>query len=115
MYKFLHRHVLSFLFYFIYLFLEKGEGREKERERKIYVRQKHQLAVSHIPRPGIKPATWACALTRNQTGDLSLCRMTPSHLSHTSQGADIRSHLLDKYLGMKWMGINGWVSARIAL
>ena len=31
------------------------------------------------------PATQACALTRNRTGDLSICRTARSPLSHTSQ------------------------------
>ena len=33
---------------FIYLFSERGEGRGKERERNINVREKHQLAASHM-------------------------------------------------------------------
>ena len=37
------------------------------------------------PQPGIRPATQTCALTRNQNGDFSLCRMVPNQLSHTSQ------------------------------
>ena len=44
--------------YFIYLFLVGGEGRGIERERNIDVREKHQLAASHMPPtrgPGPQP------------------------------------------------------------
>ena len=58
---------------------------KKERERNINVREKHQLvALIHA---STKHATQVCALTGNQTGNLSLCRMTPNQLSHTSQGS----------------------------
>ena len=33
-----------------------------------------------------EPATQACALTRNQTSDLSVYRMMLNQLSHTGQG-----------------------------
>ena len=65
---------------FIYLFLERGEGWEKERERNI-----NWLPLIP-PQLGTWPITQACALTGNQTGDLSVCRMMPTLLSHTSQG-----------------------------
>ena len=41
-----------------------GEGREKEREKNIYP------SVAAYPLPGTWPATQACALTGNRTGDL---------------------------------------------
>ena len=63
--------------FYLFLFLDRGEGREKEREINI-----NQLL---LPQPWTWPATQACVLTRNQTGDLSVCRMTPNPLSHTSQ------------------------------
>ena len=66
--------------YVIYLFLEREEGREKERERNI-----DQLPLTHS-QPGTGPATQACALTGNRTGDLSVCQMTPNPLSHNSRG-----------------------------
>ena len=75
--------LVSFFFKdFIYLFLERGEGREKERERNIIV----WLPLKHPPL-GTWPATQACALTGNQTGD-PLIRSSPllSPLSHASQG-----------------------------
>ena len=34
----------------------------------------------------MESATQACALTGNRTGKLSVCRMTPNALTHTSQG-----------------------------
>ena len=49
----------------------------RERKRNIDVRETHQLvAFLCAPRPGIKPATWVCALTGNQTCDFSVYRMT---------------------------------------
>ena len=56
--------ILFFLKYFIYLFLEREEGREKERERNINV----WLPLTWPPL-GTWPATQACALTGNWTGD----------------------------------------------
>ena len=78
---------LSFLkkFYFIYLscvFSERGEERGKERERETSVGH-----PSYTPWLGTWPATQACALTRNQTGDLLFCKVTSNQLSHTGQGS----------------------------
>ena len=59
----------------IFIFLERGDGREEERERNIDVGEKHRsVASSYLPQPGTEPATQACALTRNQTGDLCFVR-----------------------------------------
>ena len=52
---------------FIY-FLERGEGKEKERARNISV----WLPLT-CPQLGTWPATQACALTGNQTGDPLVC------------------------------------------
>ena len=73
----------SFLFFkrSFYLFLEKGEGREKERERNIHV----WLPLMR-PLLGTWPATQACALTGNRTGDRLVRRPVLHPLSHTSQG-----------------------------
>ena len=38
------------------------------------------------PQPRTRPATQECALIRNQTSDLSVCRLELNPLSHTSQG-----------------------------
>ena len=43
------------------------------------------LPVIHVPTRDRTP-NQASALTGNQTRDLSLCKMTPNQLSHTSQG-----------------------------
>ena len=56
--------VFTFFKDFVYLFLERGEGREKEREKNINV----WLPLTH-PLLGTWPATQACALTVNRTGD----------------------------------------------
>ena len=63
---------------FLYIFRERGREGEREGE-------KHQSIAS------LMPATQACSLTGNQTGDLSIYRTTPDPLSHTSQGES--SHL----------------------
>ena len=62
-------------------------------ERNIY-----QLALAR-PKVGIWPATPACALTGNQTSDLSVCRPALNTLSHTTRATQvyitsIRKHLI---------------------
>ena len=44
----------------------------------------HQLPLAH-PQVGTWPATQACALTGNQTSELSVCGLVLIPLSHTSQ------------------------------
>ena len=66
---------------FIYLFLQKGEGREEERERNINV-----WLPLMCPLLGTWPATQACALTGNRTGDPLVCRLVLNPLSRTGQG-----------------------------
>ena len=76
--------ILIFVFMFkdfIYLFLDGGERKEKERERNINV----WLCLA-CPRQGTWPATQACALTGNWTGDPVVCRPALSPRNHTSQG-----------------------------
>ena len=70
------------------LFIFRERGRDEEREG-----QKHQCAretliscLSHTRWQGTWPATQACALTGNQTGDLSVYRLAFNPLSHNSQG-----------------------------
>ena len=88
----------SFSFYFlkilfIYLFLERGERREKLRERNI------NLLPLAQPPLGTWPATQACALTGNQTGDLSVHRLVLNTLSHMSQGSrSIKSKYVNRRL-----------------
>ena len=74
---------MSFFFKkgFIYLFLEREEGREKERERHTNV----WLPLVR-PSPGTWPATQACALTGNRTGEPLVRRPALNPLSYTSQG-----------------------------
>ena len=54
---------------FIYLFLERGEGEEKGGESNINVWLLLERSLL-----GTWPATQACALTGNQTGDLLVHR-----------------------------------------
>ena len=67
---------------FIYLFLERRKGRREG--------VKHQCVVASRAPPtgdlGIWPATQACVLTGNQTGNSLVCRPVLTPLSHTSQG-----------------------------
>ena len=77
--------LISFLFLFfkdfIYLFLERKRRREIERKRNVNV----WLPIVH-PFLGTWPATQACALTGNSTGDPLVCKLALNLLSHTSQG-----------------------------
>ena len=72
---------VNFFFIVFILFSERGEGKEKERERNINV----WLLLTH-PLLETWPATQACALTGNQTGDPSVPRLALNLLSHISQG-----------------------------
>ena len=83
---------IAYIKKFIYL-LEKGAGREKEKKRNI-----NWLSLAH-PQMGTWPTTQACALTRNRTCGLSVCRTTPNPLSRTSQ-----DHVL-KILEAHWLKI----------
>ena len=44
----------------------------------------HRLSLTPPPL-GTQPTTQACALPRNRTGDLSVCRLVLNPLSHTSR------------------------------
>ena len=66
------------------LFLGRGEGREKEWERNISV----WLSLVH-PQLETWPATQACALTGNRTGDPLVHWLVQNSLSHTSQGSSL--------------------------
>ena len=87
--RYLFIYLFTYFKDFIYLFLERGEGREGKHQCKINIDQL-------LPQPGTEPATQACALTRNPTGNLSLCETMPSRLSHTSQGLNRYKHRLLK-------------------
>ena len=66
-------------FFNIYLFLERGEGREKGRGINVWL----PLVCAQL---GTWPATQACDLTGNPTGDSLVCRLVLNPLNHTSQG-----------------------------
>ena len=77
------RGYFFFLFKIFYLFVFR-ESVKRGRETSTWETSKHCL--SYAPWLGTEPTTQACAVTRNQTCNLSLCRMTPNQLSHTGQG-----------------------------
>ena len=58
--------------------------RERRREGEKHLRNINRLPLPHT-QSGTWPITQACALTWNQTRDLSVCWTTPNPLSHTSQ------------------------------
>ena len=76
-------------------------------ERNIHV------AFSYAPQPGTKPATQACALTRDWTGDLSLCGTMPSPLSHTAQGSVLLICLSLCWYHPPWITSVFWLSFEI--
>ena len=67
------------------LFIFRERGREGEREG-----EKHQCVVASCtpPNQGPGPRTQACALTGNQTNNLSVCRLVLNPLSHNSQSSN---------------------------
>ena len=72
--------VLYFKILFIFIFREKGKEGEREEG-------KHKCVVaSQYPLLGTWPATQACALTGNQTGDPLVPKPVLNPLSRTSQG-----------------------------
>ena len=77
----------SFCKDFIHLFLDMGKGgRKRGRETLMWERNIDWLSLIS-PKLGTKPATQACALTRNWPSDFSLCPMTHNQLSHLSRGS----------------------------
>ena len=67
------------------MILEGGERREKESEKHRCERETSIGCIPYAPQ-GTDPATQACALSGNRTGELLLCLTTPAPLSHTGQG-----------------------------
>ena len=65
-----------------FFFRERREGREKERERNLSMCERN---INPLPQTGTEPATQACALPGNRSGDYLLCRAAPNQLSHTGQ------------------------------
>ena len=81
-----HNSILL-LFFLKILFFLRGEWSKKGRARNIDVPEIYidELPLSHTL-TGDWPATQVCALTGNQTSDLSLCGTMPNQLGNTSQG-----------------------------
>ena len=75
-----------------YLCLERG--RKRERETLVCKGNTDWLPFT-CPQPGTWSATQACALTRKQTVDPSVCGMMHNPLSHTSQ--DIKYNLISSF------------------
>ena len=70
------------IFLNIYLFIFRERGKDGEREG-----EKHQCVVALMcPLLGTCPATQACALTGNWTGNPLVCEPSFNPLSHTKQG-----------------------------
>ena len=69
---------------FIYFWRAGKEGRKRGRETLMCERNIHQLPLKRTWL-GTWPATQACDLTGNQTGNPSVHRLALNPLSHTSQ------------------------------
>ena len=80
-------HLVPFFLRF-YLFLERGKGRE--RETSVFKRYINWLPLAH-PQLRTCPATQACVLTGNRTGNPLVRRPALNPLSHTSQGEKYRT------------------------
>ena len=76
MYKLLFKKIL-------FIFRERGSEGEKEGEKHWW--ERCRLVASCAPQLGTWPATQACVLTGNWTGDLLVCRLVLNPLNHTSQ------------------------------
>ena len=74
--------MIQIYFLRFYLFIYRERGRKGEREG-----EKHQCVVaSHALPLETPPATLACALTGNRTGDPLVLRPALNPVSHTSRG-----------------------------
>ena len=80
-----HRSTIFFLSFILsfFLYLEGKAGRKRGRETLMWEGSIDRLPF--VPRMGTKTATQVRTLTRNQTSDISLCRIMPKN-SHTGQG-----------------------------
>ena len=74
--------VVYFVFILFYLFIFRQRRRKIEREGE----KRQYVVASHTPLLETWPATQACALTENRTGDPLLHRPVLNPLSYTSQG-----------------------------
>ena len=82
MYTHIYIYAYSFYFFLKILFISRQRGMERGRRRESSMCG----CLLHIPPPGTRPATQACALTGNRTGDPFVHRLALNPLSHTSQG-----------------------------
>ena len=76
---------ISFFFKILFIYFEReGKGgRKRGRETSMCG------CLSRTPLLGTWPNTQACALTRNRTGNLLVCRPTLNPLSYTNQGPNL--------------------------
>ena len=107
--------IMLLLLFFIYflsspkdlfsLTLERGGKRERHRERHKRKREAQTGCMPYIPDPaitcpdwglctfapgpGIKPATQACALTKNRTCNILVTGWCSNQQSHTGQGTEV--------------------------
>ena len=58
------------------------------------------MVASYVTHMGTRPATQACALTRNQTGDPLVQRPALNPLSHSSQGSKLKIRFKIAKLGI---------------
>ena len=88
-----------------YLFTFRERGRDGEREGETSKCERHMdWWPLTSPQLGTWPATQACALARDQTSDLSVCRLALSPLNHTSQGKILCTYIykiIDNYAKME--------------
>ena len=77
-----HLLFIAFFFKILFIFIEGKGGRKRERSITVW------LPLT-CPALGTWPATQACALTRNRTGDPLVGTLAFNPLSHTSHGYSI--------------------------
>ena len=80
---FLNPHLRIYL-----VILERGKQREEGRERETHISMWKTIIdwLTSVRAPTRdEPASQACALTGNRTGNLSVCRLALNPLSHTGQ------------------------------
>ena len=87
--------VLKKRFYLFIFWRERGKEGERKGEK--YCRKKETSigCLLYVPWQGTKPATQACTLTGNRTGDLPLCGMMSNQLTHIGQDQD---HMFLRYV-----------------
>ena len=74
-----------FLKNFVFIFRERGKEGKTEGEKSFICKRNIDWLPLTYPQLGTEPATQACALTENRTGDVSVLRLMLNQLSHTSQ------------------------------